>query len=177
MKVPEINELFTDIYNSTYSDVLKFVVIKCHNLDDIPDLMQNIYMNFYKRFKAKGDIKEPKRYAIKIAKHELFKYYGIFSFTKNFIPVFSQPEDETLINFDEGLYDEEFSDDKLICNDIWQYLKERDILTFKIFILYYSDDLKICDISKSLGISESMVKNRLYRTLKEINDKFSLQEE
>jgi hypothetical protein len=64
-------------------------------------------------------VNEPaKRYLIKIAKHELFKYYGVFSFTKDFIPVFSQSEDETLTNFDLGLYDEDLCDDRLICGVI-----------------------------------------------------------
>lgn len=177
MEVPELNRIITDIYNSTYNDILKFILIRCRNQDDIHDLIQNTYLSFYKRYKAKGDIREPKRYLIKIAKHELFEYYGISAFRKKHIPVFSQQEDETFESFEAELCREEADDDKLMCRDIWQYIKGCDILTFKIFTLYFSHDLKIRDIAKSLDVNESTVKNRLYRTVKEINKKFSLQEE
>ena len=65
-------------------------------------------------------------------------------------------------------------DEKLLCDAIWNYLKDKDSLTLKIFILYFNKDLKIKDISNILKVNESTVKNRLYRTMKEINKEFNL---
>ena len=63
---------------------------------------------------------------------------------------------------------------KLLCDSIWKYLKDKDSLTLKIFILYFNKDLKIKDIANILKVNESTVKNRLYRTMKEINKEFNL---
>lgn len=42
----------------------------------------------------------------------------------------------------------------------------------KIFYLYYAEDITIKDIASELKLSESNVKNHLYRTLKELNELF-----
>ena len=51
---------------------------------------------------------------------------------------------------------------------VWEYLKHKDLITTKVFYLYFAVGLKISEISKELGIGESNIKNRIYRTLKEI---------
>jgi RNA polymerase sigma-70 factor (ECF subfamily) len=174
LKVPELDKLLTDIYNDTYNDVLKYVIIKCRNADDIPDLMQNIYLNLYNRLKKHGRVNEPKKYLIKIAKHELYRHYGFLNLSKNLIPVFSPNAEENFSNFETELMEEDVTEDLLLCKDLWLYIKKCDILTFKIFSLYFSKDLKISDIAKALKVKESTVKNRLYRTLKEMKKEFEI---
>ena len=51
---------------------------------------------------------------------------------------------------------------------VWKYLKQKDLITAKIFYLYFAVDLKITEISKDLELNESNIKNRIYRTLKEL---------
>lgn len=51
---------------------------------------------------------------------------------------------------------------------VWEFLKNKNIEITKIFYLYFALGLKISDISKQLQITESNVKNKIYRTLKEI---------
>lgn len=51
---------------------------------------------------------------------------------------------------------------------IWNYLKRKKVIIFKIFYLYYYTDMNIKDIGIELNISESNVKHYLYRTLKEL---------
>lgn len=174
LTVPELNKMVTDIYTTTYNDVLKYVVSKCHSADDIPDLIQNTYLNLYNRLKKQGEIKEPKKYLIKIAKNEVYKLYGFLSFTKSCIPVFSQVDEEDFSNIEAEIYTDEINYDPLLCKELWEYLKSHDLLTFKIFVLYFSHDLKISDIAKTLKVNESTVKNRLYRTIRQMREKFSL---
>ena len=52
--------------------------------------------------------------------------------------------------------------------DLWNYLRKNTLIA-KIFYLYFYYGLTIVEISKSLNISESSVKNYLYRTLKKLN--------
>ena len=43
-------------------------------------------------------------------------------------------------------------------------------MIFKIFYLYYAEGLKITEIAKELKLKESAVKNKIYRTLKELKE-------
>jgi RNA polymerase sigma-70 factor (ECF subfamily) len=178
LEATNIEELLTEIYEDTYDDVLKYVISKCRSGDnianDIADLMQNIYLSFYKVLKSNRPIQEPKKYLITIARNEVFKHYGILKMAKSYIPVFSYANEEDFKSFQMEINKESDYSEKLLCDQIWEYLKHKDMLTFKIFVLYFNEDLKIKDISTSLNVSESTVKNRLYRTMKEINSKFEL---
>ncbi|AOR23504.1 RNA polymerase sigma factor [Clostridium taeniosporum] len=169
-----IENLLIDIYNSTYDDVYRYVICKCRDVNNAGDLMQNIYLNFYKTLKNKRNIREPKKYLISIAKNELYKHYGILKMLRNHVPIFSESNDETSYKFEEDLKFEHNYDEKLLCKEIWNYLKCTDLLTFKIFVLYFKEDLKIKEISNILKIKESTVKNRLYRTMIKINNKFKI---
>ena len=53
---------------------------------------------------------------------------------------------------------------------VWEYVKDKDIITSKIFYLYFSFGLKISEIAEELNLKESNVKNRIYRTLKELKE-------
>ncbi|SFC32121.1 RNA polymerase sigma factor [Clostridium uliginosum] len=174
MEQNNIEEVLTDIYNITYDDVLRYVVSKCRSSSDIADLMQNIYLNFYKALKNKREILEPKKYLIRIARNEIYKHYGILKMAQNYVPVFSSDDEMEFQRFECNLKIESDYESKLLCKEIWNYLEKKDLLTFKIFILYFKNDLKIKDIGKSLNISESTVKNRLYRTMNEMNNEFNI---
>ena len=39
---------FNEIYDATYSDILRYVIIKCHNINDANDIIQEIYLEFWK---------------------------------------------------------------------------------------------------------------------------------
>ncbi len=55
-------------------------------------------------------------------------------------------------------------------NIIWDFLKKKKIIIFKVFYLYYYEDLSIEIISKALNISQSNVKHYLYRTINELKE-------
>lgn len=61
---------------------------------------------------------------------------------------------------------------KLNAKEVWDYIKQKNIIFIKVFYLYYYSDLKISQIATELNISESKVKNILYRTIKEIQEKW-----
>ena len=57
---------------------------------------------------------------------------------------------------------------KLNAEMVWRYIKKKDIRVVRVFYMYYYLDLKISEIAKELGMSDSNVKNILYRTIKDI---------
>ena len=52
--------------------------------------------------------------------------------------------------------------------DVWNYIKNKDIITAKIFYLYYILGYKLEEIAIEMNLNLSNVKTRIYRTLKEI---------
>ena len=93
------------------------------------------------------------------------------------IPVFSDNVDDgqaVPMDLEELLSAELAADRNIELSDIWNYIEQQDALTIKIFVLYFRFDEKIADISKELKISESNVKNRLYRTIKRIQKEFGI---
>ena len=39
---------FNKIYDATYSHLLRFIIIKCHNVNDANDIIQEVYIEFWK---------------------------------------------------------------------------------------------------------------------------------
>ncbi|MEG0295180.1 MAG: sigma-70 family RNA polymerase sigma factor [Clostridium sp.] len=176
--VSKLENRLAEIYEETNKEVLRYVTTKCKSPNDIDDLMQNIYFSFYKRLKKKGDMYEGNiKYLITIARHEVFKLYGILKMSQDLIPVFSKHNDDEYVSIENEIKTEDVSYNVVLCNEVWEYLKRQDILTFKVFVLYFNNDMKIKDISNELKVSESTVKNRLYRTIKEIRNNYSCESE
>ena len=161
---------FNNIYDETYYDILKYIIIKCNNINDANDIIQDVYLEFWNILNKK-DIQDDniKSYLIGIAVNKIKKHYSLISKIKR-INIFDKNNDIDLI---DNIKDDVDIEDLIIKNDdwdiIWKYIKNKknqDIA--KIFYLYYKLELSLKEISIELNVSESYVKNLIYRTLKEL---------
>ena len=160
---------FDEIYDETYEFVLKFTIVKCKNIEDINDIIQETYLELLKILKKKNslEVENIKKYIFGIENNIIKKYYKKVKKDSNIILNMYDEEDNNLEIKDD--FDLEANIiNKNNVEKVWKYLKEKDLLTTKIFYLYFALDLKIYEISSELGIGDSFVKNRIYRTLKEI---------
>jgi RNA polymerase sigma-70 factor (ECF subfamily) len=153
---------FNSVYNDTYPDVLKFVIIKTSHADQVDDILQNTYQNFYARIlnKGFGDIKAPKAFVIRLADRELSKHYRRKAFS---METETALEDyEASIETDEMPFTDivETKDTLKIVRGI---VAQLPLLSYKSFILFYYYDMPIASIALQLDISETSVKNRLWR--------------
>lgn len=164
----EALKTFDELYNETYSNVLRYVVINCSNAEDIRDIVQNVYLELLHVLNKRKKINDYVSYIIGITKNKVNEYYR-FKYKVKFIDLFSKKED---INLLENVPDKIDLEDIVIRNEdmsfIWEFLKNKKIIIFKIFYLYYFNDLSIKTIAKELDITESNVKHYLYRTLNEL---------
>lgn len=174
MSENEVNCAFTSIYEATYDAVLRFVASRCQKASDVPDLVQNTYLNFYRRLLSKGEahIKNPKSYLFSIAQGELCRYYGYLSVWRRSINFFIGDSDELAGEELEFLQDHSI-EDKMTAAELWEYIAGKDELTVHILTLYFACDLKIAEIARRIGEKESFVKNRIYRTIKELRREFA----
>ncbi len=166
----ETLKTFDKIYNETYDNILKYVICNCANIEDVKDIVQNIYLELLKGLNKKITYNNINAYVMGIAKNKIKEYYR-FNYKAKIISIFSKKEDIELL---ETIKDDIDIQKELITKEdlkfIWDYLKNKKVIISKIFYLYYYLNMSIKEIAQELNISESNVKHYLYRTLKELKN-------
>lgn len=166
---------FNEIYDKTYSTVLKYVVIKCSNINDANDIIQEIYLELWRIINKKEfDVTNIKSYLIGIANNKIKKHYTLIQKFKT-ISIFSKNENDIdlIDNVGDDFNLDRFIVEKEEYEKAWDYIKTKKNQDIpKIFYLYYNLELSIREISKELRVSESYIKNIIYRTLKELRSFF-----
>lgn len=159
--------IFDEYYYETYNDISKYVVCNCNNIEDVKDFIQNIYLEVYKKVLKEPQINNYHVYIIGIAKHKVKDYYR-FKYKVKITDLFNNDDKNIIDNISSNINIEESFLEKENIEKIWKYLKKKKVIISKIFYLYYYTGYSIKEISKVLEISESNIKNYLYRTLKEL---------
>lgn len=165
---------FEVIYDETYTKVLRFVMAKCSDTADIEDIMPETYLELYQLLKRRGlnYIVNDEAIVIKLAKQKIYKYYTLKERLKSIVPMSLKREtgeEFDLIDLNVDLYlEEELKLQQVKLSEARQWLQKKDAATKKVFYLFYDQDLTIKEISALLNLTESNVKHKLYRTLKEL---------
>ena len=164
---------FEEIYQSTYKRTLKYIICKGTNIEDVNDLIQETYVELYQNLKKRNlKIENMEAYIIGIAHNRIRKYYG----KKQRNKVISIPFNEEISENEKELQSDINLERDIVTKEnvqkVWDYLKNKNRIIAKIFYLYYGMDCKISDIARELEMTESNVKNNLYRTLKELKKIF-----
>lgn len=166
---------FDDIYDKTHLDLLKYVIIKCHNINDTQDIIQETYLEFWNILNKKelSDI-NIKSYLIGIANNKIKKHYTLLQKLKTISLFETNDEDRALIEtLEDGVNINEIIIQADNWNTIWKFIKSKKNQDIpKVFYLYYKLELSIKEISKELQRSESYIKHLIYRTLQELQDNF-----
>lgn len=147
---------------------------KCSNIEDVNDLVQDTYVELYNILKKKQKIylENCQSFVIGIAKKKIQRYYGLLYRLKNH-NIYQVENEEIELPDDWDLEVETIK--KLSAEAVWNYIKTKNIKTVKVFYLYYCTEIKISQIAKELNMSESNVKNILYRTIKDIKENIKIE--
>ena len=161
-------EDFEKIYEKTYNGVLKFAVVKCNNNEDINDIIQDTYLELLKIVKKKKilEIENINNYIFGIENNIVKRHF--YKKKKDNVVLFYNDENNLNKNLEDNFDLEANIINKNNVEKVWDYLRKKDLVTTKVFYLYFALGLKIPEISKELEIGESNIKSRIYRTLKEI---------
>lgn len=166
---------FNDIYDKTQKDLVKYVVIKCHNINDTNDIIQETYLELWNILKRKelSDI-NIKSYLIGIANNKIKKHFTLMQKLKT-VSLFDKNDKD--IELIDTVEDKITIEDIIIkednCNTIWNYIKNKKNQDIpKVFYLFYKLELSIKEVSKELNKSESYIKHLIYRTIHELQDNF-----
>ena len=162
-------EDFKDIYDKTYDNILKVIILKS-NVDDANDIIQEVYIELLNKLKKEKsiEIENVDGYVFGITKNVLKRFYKNINLDKN---VFVYNMEENEIDFkDDYSLEEDFINESNI-SLVWDEIKKMEEVTQKIFYLHYVLDLKISDIAKEMNINESTIKTKIYRSLKLLKEK------
>ena len=171
---PSITSRFNEIYDSTNRAVLAFVTAKCGNIIDISDIVQDTYMELYRLLNKRGVdyIKNSKAMVLRIAKQKISRHYSLMDKLRHFVPMFVQSEDGGEIPLSdleaESFLTEDFMADHILLKNTREFIKQKPEDVKKVFFLFYDAGQSIPEIAQALSMSESNVKNKLYRTIKEL---------
>jgi len=159
---------FNEIYDAEYTKVLRYIVCKVGDLNDVKEIVQDVFAEFYAVTVRKGIdyIKNPQALLIKIAKSKLFRFYTVFERISNRISYEKEEEGEIAeiedIDIDDKL------NNRIIIEEVFKIIKKKPLAVQKLFYMYYYLDMTLKDISCDTGLSESDVKHKIYRTLDEV---------
>jgi len=173
---PNITSRFNEIYDSTNKTVLAFVTAKCCNTADIQDIVQDVYIELYRLLNKRGVdyIKNERAIVLRIAKQKLSRYYSLMERLRMFLPMTVTNEDGDEVNLTDfeayAFLTEDFIVDKIMLDETRRLIQNKPQDVKKVFYLFYDVDLTIPEIAKTLSMSESNVKHKIYRTLKELRN-------
>jgi RNA polymerase sigma-70 factor (ECF subfamily) len=174
----DINSRFSEIYDSTNKHVLAFITAKCGNTADINDIFQETYMELYQRLQKRGAdyVKDGKAFVLRIAKNKIARHYTLLKKLQIFVSMTVKNDDNETEEIEisdaeiNSFLTEDFIVDKIMLNDIKKFIRQKQGDIEKIFYFFYDMGLSIPEIAQALSLSESSVKNKLYRTIKEIRN-------
>lgn len=149
---------FTAIYHATFPQISKFVHFKVADLEDAQEIVQNVYLDFYK-YICKNDklLDNVSAYLMSMAKHELTRYYK----TRSETPVVLNEEDNPIF--------EQIADDQdlelevlnsLSTQEIWAIIETMPALDKQILVAHYRFDLPFSEIARSLNMPGSTIRSR-----------------
>lgn len=168
------SKTFETIYHSTYDQIVSYVLTKCGKINEVEDILQEIYMELFEVLVERGEgyIRCPEAFVRQLAKSKVYRYYSekeqrrICNYTE---AMEAMTEGDAVVNPDTPeLVWEDALIDRLTAKEVMEYIAERDDLTKEIFYQHFFKDRTLKEIAGSIGVKESTVKNRLYRTLKEL---------
>ena len=64
----EALKIFEKLYEETYQEILRYIVCKCSNIEDVKDILQTVYLEVLKKLEKNTSLKITKQYILGIAK-------------------------------------------------------------------------------------------------------------
>lgn len=166
---------FNSIYDATNNAVLSFVMAKCGNTADIQDIVQETYVELYRVLEKRGAdyIQNEKAFCLRIAKHKVHRHYSLVERLRMFVPptlTDEDGEDLDYIEIESEFMTDVFAIDRIMVEEAKAFIRQKPQDVQKVFYLYYSLGNTIPEIAQLLDLGESNVKQKLYRTLKELRE-------
>lgn len=169
------NVFFNELYDATHEKILAYIIVKCGNIEDVADIFQETYTEIVKVIRKHGIdyLKKPEAFVMQVAKRKIYRHYKLLERLRGIEETYDFDESNlSNIEVEQVSFSDIVATKEMVETAI-SYLTQKDELTKKIFYLYYFLDKSIKEIADLFSVKESNVKNKLYRTLKELREYLS----
>ncbi len=159
-------EEFESIYRATFNTISKQVYFKVAKIEDAEDIVQEVYLDFYKYIIAKGKtVENVQAYLIQMSNNKLSHYY------KDKTVEFTVEDDQALFNNIEEPSNLEFDIlEKISLDEIWDAVKTLSDMDQHILIDYYRFGYNFREISERYKMPESTIKSRCANAIKQLKE-------
>ena len=151
---------FDEVYQKVYRDLLRYAVIHMEQPTDAEDVLQNVFVAFYRRISRFGhlDILIPKAFLMRMLQREISRWNE------------QSRKDENLFSLEQEAEctDPEVQIEDLVLNrrmaeTVMEAAGKLPADSYRVFVLYYGYELSTDEIARELDISREAVKTRLFR--------------
>ncbi|HCJ41109.1 RNA polymerase sigma factor [uncultured Ruminococcus sp.] len=166
MSKKDVTSQFQKIYDDTYDYIYRYIMSKADTRENAEDMIQNVYLTFYRKMLSGATVLNPKHYLLRIAKNDLADHYGSDAARRNKITVeniddhYDIPDDDALTALEQT--------ECTTYGEVMEELKKADITAFNIFMLHFGRGMTLKETASALGMEESSVKTKMYRMLKKL---------
>lgn len=170
---PTLSPHFESVYQQTYDTIAKYVYFKVPQLADAEDIVQNVYLRYYREVILKQKyVDHPQAYLLGIAANELKKFYA----TKSRQPIqLDSTEVDPLDNVPDDA-DVHLEVINTFTQDlVAQAVRELSPVDQKILSGHFRFEMTFSELAKQLDLSENTVKTRYYRALKTLRHRLEQQ--
>lgn len=159
-------EEFETIYRATFNTISKQVFFKVAKIEDAEDIVQEVYLDFYKYIISKGKkVDNVQAYLIQMSNNKLSHYY------KDKTVEFTVEDDQTLFNNIEEPSNLEFDTlERISLDEIWDAVKTLSDIDQHILIDYYRFGYNFREISERYLMPESTIKSRCSNAIKQLKE-------
>jgi len=164
-----VKERFEVIYDKTYDSVYRYLITKVSPREAAEDILQNCYLEFYKKMLEGEQILMPKHLLMRMAKRRAADYYRSYTPTEDL--------DDNIAICDEKALKELEKDSSFEYEHIMKLIAESDDAAYRIFYLHFHCGHTLEKTARELSMSESTVKTKIYRTLKKLKKQLTEGEE
>ncbi len=159
---------FETIYRATFNTLSKHVYFKVAKLSDAEDIVQEVYMDYYRYIQAQNkEVENVQAYLIQIANNKLSHYY------KDKASLVSIEDDGNIFDQSEDpLQLEHTVLDKATLDQIFSEIMNLSEVDQHIMFGYYRFGLNYRELSEKLDMPESTIKSRAQKIIESLREKF-----
>lgn len=167
------NKKYEDYYRRYKNLIIRIAMDKTGNYDDAQDICQQVFVAFYLNMDIVPD-ELVKVWLIKCARHAISDYYRKVSREKETVMEFSGKEiGNVAIDGGIGLAEERLDDLNLL-GTVLRTVKDANQQWFEVLFMYCIEGLSYAEMARRLGVSNTVLRARLYRARLFVKEKFGV---
>lgn len=159
-----MQEVFEVLYDTYFDALAKYVHFKVDRVEDGEDVLQEVFLNYYKYIILKHKkVDNPLAYLKRMVDKEVIPLYQINDLSL---------DDELIDYLQDPLDLEKHILDQLRYEDILLEIKKLKLIDQKIILARFRFDLSFKEIAEYLNSNENTIKLRYHRSIKKIQESF-----